>query len=244
MQESKCKSQDKLKFGFFIKFYVRRYCSGGAKDIFVDKKKKKQISLPACVTDHMPIHLHLDLPTTPTPTLKPTSQSSPPRTLYHSKRLKDKDTKEAFTRALAKKVLRITPTIQKLYTQLQGKKISPQLFADTANSEITSVLQKTALDILTQVDPSQHTRTTANPHVTPSNHHSSKDPHEALLQRTIQLHRNPLPKFDNTGNLLYYLISSRICAIFRVLLMFRNFRLASTPPLLALSMSMEIIQPY
>ena len=60
-------------------------------------------SLPAGVTDHMPIHLHLDLPTTPTPTLKPTSQSSPPRTLYHSKRLKDKDTKEAFTKALAKK---------------------------------------------------------------------------------------------------------------------------------------------
>ena len=166
-------------------------------------------SLPAGVTDHMPIHLHLDLPTTPTPALKPTSQSSPPRTLYHSKRLKDKDTKEAFTRALAKKVLRITPTIQKLYTQLQGKKISPQLFADTANSEITSVLQKTALDILTQIDPSPHTRTTANPHVKPSNHHSSRDPHEALLQRTIQLHRDALTtlrkdlSLDDTDTLTY-----------------------------------------
>jgi len=52
----------------------------------------------------MPIHLHLDLPTSPTPTLKPSSQSSPSRTLYHSKRFKDKDTKEAFTKALAKKV--------------------------------------------------------------------------------------------------------------------------------------------
>ena len=121
MQESKCKSQDKLKFGFFIKFYVRRYCSGGAKDIFVDKKKKKQISLPACVTDHMPIHLHLDLPTSPTSTLTTYSQSSPPRTLYHSKRLKDKDTKEAFTRALAVKVSRITPSIKKLHAQLQKK---------------------------------------------------------------------------------------------------------------------------
>jgi len=58
-------------------------------------------SLPAVVTDHMPIHLHLDLPTSPTPTLKPSSQSSPPRTMYHSKHLKDKDTKEAFTKALA-----------------------------------------------------------------------------------------------------------------------------------------------
>jgi len=149
-------------------------------------------SLPACVTDHMPIHLHLDLPTLPTPTLKPSSQSSPPRTLYHSKRLKDKDTKEAFTRALAKTVSRITPSIQKLHAQLLGKNISPQSFEDTANSEITSVLQKTALEILTHIDPSPHTRTTANPHVKPSNNHSSRDPHEALLQRTIQLHRNAL----------------------------------------------------
>jgi len=79
-------------------------------------------SLPACVIDHMPIHLHLDLPTSPTSTLKPSSQSSPPRTLYHSKHLKDKDTKKAFTRALAKKVSRITPFIQKLHAQLLGKK--------------------------------------------------------------------------------------------------------------------------
>ena len=54
-------------------------------------------ALPACVSDHIPIHLHLDLPTSPTCTLKTSSQSSPPRTLYHSKRLKDKETKEAFT---------------------------------------------------------------------------------------------------------------------------------------------------
>jgi len=84
-----------------------------------------------CITDHMPIYLHLDLPTTPTPTLKSTSQLSPPRT----KRLKDKDTKEAFTRALAQKVSHITPTIQKLHVQLRGKKISSQSFAETANSK-------------------------------------------------------------------------------------------------------------
>ena len=41
-----------------------------------------------------------------------------------------------------------------------------------------------------------------------------------------------------------YLISSSICAISRVQLMLRNYRLASTSPLLALSMSMKIIQPY
>ena len=39
---------------------------------------------------------------------------------------------------------------------------------------------------------SPHTRTTAKSNVKLSNHHSFKDPHEALLQRTIQLHQNAL----------------------------------------------------
>jgi len=73
------------------------------------------------------------------------------------------------------------------------KKISPQSFA-AANSEIKSILQKTALDILTQIDPFPHPRTTASSRVQPfrANHHPSKDPHEALLQRNIQLNRNVL----------------------------------------------------
>jgi len=57
--------------------------------------------------------------------------------------------------------------------------------------------------------------------------------------QTLGPHPNTKP-----GNLLYYLISSRICAISRLLLMLRNSRLASTSPLLALSMSMVTIQPY
>jgi len=61
-------------------------------------------------------------------------------------------------------VSRITPTIKKLHAQLLGKTISPQSFADTANSEFTSILQKTALEIMTHIDPSPHTRTTANSH--------------------------------------------------------------------------------
>ena len=58
----------------------------------------------------------------------------------------------------------------------RSKKISPQSFADTAHSEITSILHKTALEILIQIDPFPHTRTTAKPHVKPSYHHSSEDP--------------------------------------------------------------------
>jgi len=52
--------------------------------------------LPTWVTDHMPICLHLDLPTSLTSTPKTCSQSFSPRTLYHSKRLEDVETKEAF----------------------------------------------------------------------------------------------------------------------------------------------------
>jgi len=57
--------------------------------------------LPASDTDHMPIHLHLDLPTSSNlvPPLPP--HTSPARTLYHSKRLKDLQTKDAYTSALA-----------------------------------------------------------------------------------------------------------------------------------------------
>jgi len=59
--------------------------------------------LPASVTDHMPIHLHLDLPTSSNPVPPIPPHTSPACTLYHSKRLKDPQTKNAFTSALAKK---------------------------------------------------------------------------------------------------------------------------------------------
>jgi len=95
-------------------------------------------------------------------------------------------------KSLAKKVPHITPAIQKLHAQLVDKKISPQSFADAANSEITSILQKTASKFPTLIDPSSSTHTTANSHAKTTNHYLSKHAHEALLQRTIQLHRNAL----------------------------------------------------
>jgi len=93
--------------------------------------------LSSSVTDHMPIHLHLDLPTSSNlvPPLPP--HTSPARTLYHSKRLKDPQTKNAFTSTLAKKVAKITPTFSRLTAQLHSSKICPQSFADTANAAIS-----------------------------------------------------------------------------------------------------------
>jgi len=49
--------------------------------------------LPASATDHMPIHLHLDLPTSSNPVPPIPPHISPARNLYLSKRLKDPQTK-------------------------------------------------------------------------------------------------------------------------------------------------------
>jgi len=67
--------------------------------------------LPASITDHMPFHLHLDVPTSSNqvPPLPP--YTSPARTLYHSKRLKDPQTKDACTSALAKKLPKSHPPL-------------------------------------------------------------------------------------------------------------------------------------
>ena len=100
--------------------------------------------LPSSVTDHMPIHLHLDLPTSSNPVPPTPPHTSPARTLYHSKRLKDPQTKNAFTSALAKKVAKISHTFTRLSTQLHSSKITPQSFADAgignAHERSSSVL--------------------------------------------------------------------------------------------------------
>jgi len=77
--------------------------------------------LPVSVTDHMPIHLHLDLPTSsnPVPPLPP--HTCPARTLYHSKRLRDPQTKDAFTSALVKKVVNTSHTLTLLTSQLLSR---------------------------------------------------------------------------------------------------------------------------
>jgi len=48
----------------------------------------------------MPIHLYLDLLTSSNPVPPIPPHTSPARTLYHSKRLKDPQTEDAFTSAL------------------------------------------------------------------------------------------------------------------------------------------------
>ena len=129
----------------------------------------------------MPIHLHLDLPTSSNPVLPIPPHTSPTRTLYHSKRLEDPQTKDAFTSALAKKVAKISHTFTRLTTQLHSSKITPQSFADTANAALSEILQHAAHVVLGKVDP--HTpknvpdKSTAQHTV---NHHSPKTPRKLI----------------------------------------------------------------
>jgi len=133
--------------------------------------------LPASVTDQRHIQLHPDLPTSSNPVPPLPLHRSPARTLYHSKRLKDPQTKDAHTSALAKKVAKITPTFSRLTAQLHSSKISPQSFADTANAAITEILQHAAHVVLGKVDPStlkKDTDKSTTQHN--ANHHSSQYP--------------------------------------------------------------------
>jgi len=93
------------------------------------------------------------LPTSPNPVPEPPPHTSLARTLYHSKRLKDPQTKDADTFGLAKKDAKIKPTIRKSLAQLDSSKISPQSFTNTANTAITEILQHVAHAVLSTVDP-------------------------------------------------------------------------------------------
>jgi len=117
--------------------------------------------LPASVTNHMHIYLELDMPTSfnQVPPIPP--HTSPVRTLYHSKRLKYLQSKDAFTSALVKKVAKISHTFSRLATKLHSSKITPQSIADTANVALSEILQHAAHVVLGKVDP--HTPQKMNP---------------------------------------------------------------------------------
>jgi len=107
--------------------------------------------------------------------------------------LKDSQTKNAFTSALAKKVAKISHTFSQLTTQLRSSNTTPQSFADTTNAALSDILQHAAHVVLGKVDP--HTSNNVPEKFTAhhtANHHSSQNPQEAYLQSTIQHHWNAI----------------------------------------------------
>jgi len=125
----------------------------------------------------MTIHLYLDLPTSSNqvPPLPP--HTSPARTLYHSKRLKDPQSKDSFTSALAKKVANTSHTFTLLTSQLFSSQITPQSFADTPNTSFSEILKHTAHVVLGKVDPhtTKHEPDKSTTHHT-SKHHATQIP--------------------------------------------------------------------
>ena len=99
--------------------------------------------------------------------------------------------KDAYTSALTKTVAKITPTICKL-AQLHNSKTSPQSFANTANPAITEILEHPAHVVLGKGHPPNPQKNSTTTYQNSTNHHSSQNPQEAHLQRTIQQHRDAI----------------------------------------------------
>ena len=127
----------------------------------------------------------------PVPSISP--HTSPARTLYHSKRLKDPQTQDVFTSALAKKAANTSHTFARLTSQLLNSQMTPQSFADTANTALSEILQHTAHVVLGKKDPHtpKHEPNKSTAHHT-AHHHSSQNPQEAYLQSTIQHHQDAI----------------------------------------------------
>jgi len=70
--------------------------------------------------------------------------------------------------------------------------MSPQSFADTANTAITEILQHAAHVVLGKVDTPTLKKDSKSTDQHSTNHHSSPNPEEAHLQRTIQHHHDAI----------------------------------------------------
>jgi len=98
-------------------------------------------------TDHNPIVLHLSLPATPVvpgTSVSATTPELPPRTQYHSSKLKDPSVTNLLSHALEDQAAKSESVITALRTSLEQGDISPTQYADKVNTIIVSALQVTA----------------------------------------------------------------------------------------------------
>ena len=101
--------------------------------------------------DHNPIVLHLCLSaksaTQGTGNI-PTAQELPPRTQFHSSKLKDTAVWQKFSDALEDQASEVEQVIQALKNSLQQGSINATQYAEKANAIIVSALQVTAQNII------------------------------------------------------------------------------------------------
>ena len=102
-------------------------------------------------TDHNPIVLHLSLPVKPDAPVVRTNANTPelpPRTQFHSSKLKDPAVRKLFSDALEDQAAKSECAIKTLRTSLEQGIISPTQYSENANTIIVSALQATAERIL------------------------------------------------------------------------------------------------
>jgi len=102
-------------------------------------------------TDHNPIVLHLSLPVKPNAPgaiVIATTSELPPRTQFHSSKLKDPAVTTLFSVVLDDQVAKSESVITALRISLEQGNISPTQYADKVNTIIVSALQVTADRVL------------------------------------------------------------------------------------------------
>ena len=102
-------------------------------------------------TDHNPLVLHLSLsvkPHAPFASANVTTPELPPRTHFHSSKLKDPAVRILFSDALNDQAAKSESAIKTLRISLEQGSISPTQYAEKANTIIVSALQVTADTVL------------------------------------------------------------------------------------------------
>jgi len=102
-------------------------------------------------TDHNQIVLHLSLPVklnAPSASAIATTPEPPPRTQFHSSKLKDPAVRTLFSDALEDQAAKSESVIKALRISLEQGNISPNQYADKVNTIIVSALQVTADRVL------------------------------------------------------------------------------------------------
>jgi len=102
-------------------------------------------------TGHSPIVLHLSLlakSAAQSTANSPIAQELPPRTQFHSSKLKDPAVREKFSHVLEDQADKAEQAIQTLKNSLQQGSINATQYAENANAIIVSALQVTAQKII------------------------------------------------------------------------------------------------
>jgi len=102
-------------------------------------------------TDHNPIVLHLSLPVKPNApgaSAIATTPELPPRTQFHSSKLRETAVRKLFSDALEDQAVKSESVLKALRISLEQDNISPTQYADKVNTNIVSALQVTADRVL------------------------------------------------------------------------------------------------